>query len=104
MYTLLFPNLKSMTLSLPSVIDSVLAIEYKKILLSLSYIYYVTIFFMLTRVLVYFGLMLINLINARHSTLIKQQVVRNQFGVFLKSWSTSSFRTNFIKVVMRIYL
>lgn len=99
MYTLLFPNLKTFTISFPNIFDLIVSIDYKKILISFSYVYYVTIFFLLTRVLIYFGLTLIHLINTKHTTALKKNSTRIQLGVFLKFFSKNSFKKFFLKIV-----
>lgn len=65
-------------------INTLLNIEYKKIIISFSYLYYITVFFLLTRILVYCGLTLISLINTKQTTFLKKNNNRNYLGIFLK--------------------
>ncbi len=93
------PNFSDMLSSTDNLINYIFMIEYKKILLSFSYIYYATVFFLLTRVLVYFGLTLINLINVKHSTFLKKKNSRFYTAIFLKVYNNNSFKKNFLKLV-----
>lgn len=76
-----------------------LKFDYKTLLINLGYIYYFTIFFILTRVLIYFGLTLISLINTKHTTSLKKNSVRPLLAVFMKFYSKSQFKVNFLRIV-----
>lgn len=77
---------------------TIVSIEYKKLLISFSYVYYATIFFLLTRVLVYFGVMLVNLINTKHTTFFKKKSNRSVLGIFVKFYWFASFKKTFLKL------
>jgi len=74
-------------------------IEYKKTIISFSYLYYITVFFLLTRVLIYFGLTLISLINTKQTTFFKKNNNRNYTGIFLKFFWKNSSKKMFLKLV-----
>lgn len=93
------PNAGLWLNNLLSLSDFFLHINYKEIIINFSFIYYLTVFFLLTRVLVYFGLTLINLINAKHTTLFKKSTSRFYLGVMLKFYNNGSFKKNFLKLV-----
>ncbi len=79
--------------------DAVISIDYKRILISFGYIYYITIFFILTRILIYFGLTLISIINTKHTTFYKKVVRRTTTNVFNKFYWKNSFKKTFLKLV-----
>jgi hypothetical protein len=93
------PSLSTSFDFVSNAINVLLSIEYKKILISFSYIYYITIFFLLTRVLVYFGLTLINLINTKQTTFFKKNNIRSYLGIFLKFFWKNSRKKMFLKLV-----
>lgn len=80
-------------------INTLLNIEYKKIIISFSYLYYITVFFLLTRILVYCGLTLISLINTKQTTFLKKNNSRNYLGIFLKFFWKNSSKKMFLKLV-----
>jgi len=93
------PSLSTSFDFVSNAINVLLSIEYKKTLISFSYIYYITIFFLLTRVLVYFGLTLINLINTKQTTFFKKNNIRSYLGIFLKFFWKNSSKKMFLKLV-----
>lgn len=93
------PNGSAFYTTFVKVVNYLIVIEYKKILISFSYIYYATVFFIIVRVLVYCGLTLISLINTKHTTALKQKSFRSLFGVFLKFYKNNSFKNIFLKLV-----
>lgn len=93
------PNLNSGLYNLLSVFDTISHIDYKEIMINFSFIYYVTVFFLLVRVLVYFGLTLINLINTKHTTLFKKNISRFYLGVFLKFYNENATKKKLLKLI-----
>jgi len=53
---------------------------------------------MLTRILIYFGVTLIGLINSKHTTSLKKNSVRTLLAVFMKFYSKKTFKMNFLKL------
>lgn len=96
--TSLIPSLKAFTDNLPQSFELLLNFDYKGLVISFGFIYYFTVFFILTRVLVYFGLTLISLINTKHTTSYKAKSIRVLLTVFLKFFSKNSFKTKFLKI------
>lgn len=54
---------------------------------------------LLTRVLIYFGITLINLVNTKHTTSLKKNSVRTYLTVMLKFYWSNSFKKSFLKIV-----
>lgn len=98
------PNLMAVIKAIPTVFDFLLNFEYKKFLISCSYIYYYTVFFWFTRVLVYCGLTLINLINSKHTTLVKKTTKRTLSFTIMKFFNNTTLKNNFLKTAAIIYL
>ncbi len=94
------PNGASFYITFINFVNYLFIIEYKKIIVSFSYIYYATVFFIVIRVLVYFGLTLVNLVNSKHTTNIKQFNMRSCLNIFLKFYEPSSFKNIFLKLVI----
>lgn len=89
---------------IPTLFDFLINFEYKQLLMSCTFIYYYTIFFWLTRVLVYCGLTLINLINTKHTTSLKKVTKRTLSLTILKFFNQTSLKQNFLKIAAIIYL
>ncbi len=73
-------------------------VDYKSFLLSFGYVYYFTVFFILTRVLVYFGITLISLLNTKHTTGLKKTSTRPLLAVFMKFYNKRGFKASFLKI------
>lgn len=89
---------------LPTIFDTLINFEYKKFLISCSYIYYYTIFFLVLRILIYSGITLINLINTKHTTFYKKKTIRPMSASFLKFYNTVSSKKFLLKLVTIKYL
>ncbi len=92
------PNLIAVIESIPGIVTTLISIDYKKWIISFSYIFYFTIFFWLTRVLVYCGITLIGLINTKHTTSLRMKTNRFYSAVFLKIFNTNFFKKNFLNI------
>lgn len=95
---MLSPDFAAFLSSLPQVFELFLNFDYKGLVISFGFVYYFTVFFILVRVLVYFGLTLISLINTKHTTFYKTQNTRVLLTVFLKFFSKNSFKSKFLKI------
>ena len=96
---MMLPSLIESLNNMPDSVELLLNFDYKSLVISFGFIYYFTVFFILTRVLVYFGLTLIGLINTKHTTFYKAKNTRVLLTVFLKFFNKHSFKTRFLKVV-----
>ncbi len=90
--------------AIPTIFHFLINFEYKNFLISCSYIYYYTVFFWLTRVLVYSGLTLINLINKKHTTFFSNSIKRTLSFTIMKNFNNTSFKSNFLRTAAIIYL
>jgi hypothetical protein len=81
-----------------------MAIDYKNFFLNFSFIYYITVFLLLSRILLYFGLTLINLINSKHSIHLKGVNNKNLFFSFLKLNNKNLLKNHFLKLITTKYL
>lgn len=81
-----------------------MAIDYKNFFLSFSFIYYITVFLLLSKILLYFGLTLINLINSKHSIHLKSVNNKNLFFSFLKLNNKNLLNNHFLKLITTKYL
>lgn len=80
-------------------------VDYKTFFVNFGFIYYITIFFLLSRILLYFGLTLINLINAKHSVHLKSNNSNKVlFSIFIKLYASNSLKNNFLKLITVNYL
>jgi cell division protein FtsB len=79
-------------------------VDYKVFFSNLSFIYYITVFFLLSRILLYFGLTLINLINSKHSVHLKNRNSKVLFSIFIKLYNNNSLKNNFLKLITVTYL
>lgn len=95
---MLLPGLIDSLNDMPQSVELLLNFDFKGLVISFGFIYYFTVFFILTRVLVYFGLTLIGLINTKHTTFYKFKNTRVLLTVFLKFFNKTSFKTRFLKV------
>lgn len=95
---MILPSLIDSVNNLPQSVELLLNFDYKGLVISFGFIYYFTVFFILTRVLVYFGLTLISLINTKHTTFYKAKNTRVLLTVFLKFFNKNSFKTRFLKI------
>ena len=93
------PNLMAFLQALPGVFTAAINIDYKNVVISLAYIYYFTVFFLLLRILIYCGVTLITLINSKHTTFFKKKAHRTQLAIFLKFNNSYSFKQKFLKLV-----
>ena len=98
------PNVMAVIMAIPVIFDYLINFEYKTFLISCSYVYYYTIFFWLIRVLIYCGLSLVNLINTKHTTLLKKNNKRSFSLLVLKFFQGKSLKENFLKTAVIIYL
>ncbi len=89
---------------LPTIFDTLINFEYKKFLISCSYIYYYTIFFWVLRILIYCGISLINLINTKHTSFFKIKNVRVTTTTIIKFYNISSLKKSLLKLVTVKYL
>ena len=90
--------------ALPVIFDTLINFEYKKFVISCSYVYYYTIFFLVLRVLIYSGITLINLINTKHTTFYKKKSVRTLSSTLLKFYNVVSSKKILLKIVTVKYL
>ncbi len=98
------PNLMALIKAIPTIFDAVINFEYKRFLLSVSYLYYYTVFFWAVRVVIFCGVTFVNLINYKFTTSLKKKTVRNVNTVLLKNLNTNFFKVNFLQVALIIYL
>ncbi len=90
--------------ALPALFDAIINFEYRRFLLSISYLYYYTVFFWAIRVVIFCGVTFVNLINYKFTTSLKKKNLRNTNTVLLKSLNINSYKTNFLQVASIIYL
>lgn len=81
-----------------SLLNYLNSICYKDLIINFSYIYYITIFFLLTRILIYFGVSFINLVNSKHTTCVKNHSVRVLFTFFMKFYQKNSTKQTLLKL------
>jgi hypothetical protein len=93
------PNLTAFLQTLSEIFLTIINLDFKRLIISLSYIYYFTVFFLMLRILIYCGVTLVGLINTKHTTFLKKNSTRTQLAVFLKFNNTHSLKQNFLKLV-----
>lgn len=103
-FNIITANIRSYYYDIINNLAILLNFDFKKFIAEFSYVYYVTIFFMLVRITGYFGIMLISLINTRHTTKLKTNSFRNILGIFVKLYPLGTFRKNLLKLITVIYL
>lgn len=79
--------------------EYLLSIDYIELLLNYSVIYYIVVFFLLSRVLLYFGITIITLINTKHSISFKKINNKSQLLTYLK-FNNISFRCKTLKLII----
>ena len=92
------PKSKTSFISLGDLLNSCFAVDVKELLINFSFIYYITVFFILVRILIYFGVSIINLINTKYSSLAKVTNNRVLFSCILKFYETKSLKYTIIKL------
>ena len=92
------PKSKTSYTSLLDLLNSLFFIDVKELLINFSFIYYITIFFILVRILIYFGVSIINLINAKYSSLVKVTNHRIIFSSILKFYETNNLKYTILKL------
>ncbi len=92
------PKSKTSYTSLLDLLNSLFVFDIKELLINFSFIYYLTVFLILVRILIYFGVSIINLINIKHSSLVKTTNVRSLFNCILKFYETNSLKYTIIKL------
>lgn len=75
------------------------SIDYREFIINFSYVYYLTIFFLLIRILIYFGVSFVNLINIKYSTFVKTHNTRFFFTFFMKFYKKSSIKQIVLKLI-----
>lgn len=89
--------------AIPNTGHALVTLDYKLVMTNISFIYYTTLFFWLTRVLVYFGLTLINLINKKHTTQVTLPKTRQESSLHLKLLLTTS-KKNYLALAINTLL
>ena len=87
-----------------NLIQYLTSIDYKNFILNFSFVYYITVFLLLSRILLYFGLTLINLINSKHSIHLKTVNSKNLFVSFIKLNNKNLLKNKFLKLITIVYL
>lgn len=92
------PKSNTNYINLTDIFNSLMSVEYKALLVNFSFVYYITIFFILVRILIYFGVSIINLVNSKYSSLIKVTSYRLLFNSILKFYETNSLKHTILKL------
>ncbi len=61
----------------------------KEVIISLSFIYYFTVFFYVVRIIIYFGVTIIDFLNYKHTTNLRSLVSRKFTFTYLKFYNIS---------------
>lgn len=80
--------------------EVIVNIDCKEVVINLNFIYYFSIFFYLVRILVYFGVTIIDFLNFKHTTTLKSVVSRKFTFTYLKFFHTS-FKRFCLKSVLK---
>jgi len=94
------PRTYTLISNLPKHLEYIISPSFTELLVSFSFIYYITIFFILVRILIYFGVGIVNLVNTKHSSFVT--IVRRRFflSFFLKCYQIRSFKNIILQIAM----